>query len=94
METQYDSFFVRVWRLTESDTRVEVEHIQSEARADLNSLLAAIVWLASHCGESRPAPEPLFQPTTEQSLDLETGVGKGCQAPGARPGDSLPVAND
>ena len=49
MPRQYDSFFVRHWRLDgEGDRRTEVVHVQSGERTPFASLPQAVAWLDIH----------------------------------------------
>lgn len=45
MARHYDSFLVRIWRLSGGVERVEVEHVQSGERARLASLDGAVSWI-------------------------------------------------
>lgn len=70
MGRRYSSFVMRVWQPSEKETRVvEVEHVQSGAHVRLDSLLAATVWLASHCGVSQQEAEMQSQSELEKRVD-------------------------
>lgn len=60
MKKQYGSFLIRCWRLSDKTYRVEIEHVQSGARADAISLEAIQGWIESHMpgvvDEQPPAP--------------------------------------
>ncbi len=45
MARRHVSFLLRCWDLGEASERVEIVHIQSDARTVVGSLEAAIVWL-------------------------------------------------
>jgi hypothetical protein len=45
MEPRYTSFLLRCWRLGDGRRRIELEHIQSGARARVASLEAACAWI-------------------------------------------------
>lgn len=42
MARRYDSFLIRRWELDGSESRIEVEHIQSGRRAQMASLALAV----------------------------------------------------
>jgi hypothetical protein len=63
-ESDYRAYVLRHWRRDDGTERVEVEHIQSGARARLASLAEALAWIdAGGAGEraspvaARPAPD-------------------------------------
>ena len=47
----YCSFLVRCWRTTNGSNRLQVQHIQSGARATLASVAAALAWIDVQRGE-------------------------------------------
>lgn len=66
---RYSSFLVRFWR-TESERRIEVEHIQSGGRLTVASLAGAIAWMSSLVS----APERTTDPAGPDALAVVDGA--------------------
>ena len=80
MRRPYSSFVLRCWRLGSGQHRIEIEHVQSGARARVNTLPEAVDWIDARSGpvlelltmaEVQLPPEPAA--ATDASPEPEAG---------------------
>ena len=57
MTRRYSGFVLRCWDIGGRYCRIEIEHVQSGARTRVDSLDAAVTWIAE-CDAGRPVVEP------------------------------------
>ena len=61
MTRRYDSFVLRCWCVSDTDRRIEVEHLQTGRRTRVGVFDAAAQWITTQCDDAeRKEPMPLF----------------------------------
>jgi hypothetical protein len=72
MVQQYASFLLRCWRLASGEQRIKVEHVQSGASTQVETLAAALAWLEAHptspVRDAATAVEREAEPPGEETL--------------------------
>jgi hypothetical protein len=67
-ESDYRAYVLRHWRRDDGSERVEVEHVQSGARARLASLAEALAWIDAGAAGA-PGPPAADRPSPPSAPD-------------------------